>query len=110
MKPRAYLVGVVLTVAWATGVHAGSANGTVYRLELYSNSPRVAVALVNGAEDRAPCATNPNGFQFAFDGSTDVGRKMYAGLLASQRAGSIVIIGGTGACTYPELEDVAFVQ
>jgi len=39
-----------------------------------------------------------NLYHYAFDGSTEVGKKMYAMLLAARMAGSRVYFNGTGNC------------
>ncbi len=84
--------------------------GTVEKLE-FGPSYRGIVVVDLSSQSNTPCANNPNGFDFAFDASTDAGKLVFSALLAAQRSNALVTLLGEGECTLnPTVENLKWMQ
>lgn len=87
-----------------------SGTGKVLKLEFgpaYGNIVHVNMDYDNPTE----CSTNGAGFDYSFDSSTEVGKKMFSALLAAQKAKTSIQISGTGHCTVnTNTEDIRWMQ
>lgn len=84
--------------------------GTVEKLEFGPSYRGIVVVDLSG-QSNTPCASNPNGFDFAFDASTDAGKLVFSALLAAQRSNALVTLLGEGECTLsPTVENLKWMQ
>lgn len=94
------------TGAWAAGAQVG---GKIKQLAVWSGGV-ATVALETPSSTSTACALNKP--VFALNLNNDAGRAMYSTLLAARKAGTSIIVWGSGACTvftgFP-YEDVAAV-
>jgi hypothetical protein len=76
-----------------------------------SYGDKVYIDVVGTPENRPTCATSGNGYDFAFDGSTKLGDKMFSILLAAQKSNTSVKISGAGTCDVGgSVEDIKWIQ
>lgn len=89
---------------------AASFEGTVIKMEFgptYGDIIHVDMSFDNTTS----CASNYNGYDYSFDGGTEVGKKMYATFLAAQLSKSIIKISGMNICTlHSNTEDIRWIQ
>ena len=83
--------------AMSVTVHAVVIN----KIDLILVNPNddIVIIRLKSFENQTACSTNSGGFDYAFDGSTDSGKKMFSLVLAAQRSGADVGIGGSYLCT-----------
>ncbi|ELB2105076.1 hypothetical protein QNZ87_004252 [Vibrio parahaemolyticus] len=77
-------VGLLMLSVPMTSWASTALTGQVDKLEFGPSYRGVVVVDLRGESD-ALCADNPNGFDFAFDASTDAGKLVFSALLAAQR-------------------------
>lgn len=103
---------LALSFLFSSSVLAAAHEGHVVKMEfgpVYGDVITVDMSFDNPTA----CASNVN-FDYSFDSGTEVGKKMYAALLAAQRSNSVITISGTGVCTVNTLgrntEDIRWIQ
>ncbi|HBC3993124.1 hypothetical protein FZF11_19935 [Vibrio parahaemolyticus] len=103
-------VGLLMLSVPMTSWASTALTGQVEKLEFGPSYRGVVVVDLRGESD-ALCADNPNGFDFAFDASTDAGKLVFSALLAAQRSRAPVTLLGEGVCTLsPTVEDLKWMQ
>lgn len=71
----------------------------------------VYVNVVGSQDDRPVCATNTNGYDFAFYMGDTVGDKVFTVLYDAQKNSSTLMVRGTGDCTVGRgVEDIRWIQ
>lgn len=88
----------VLLTATSLDLRAEISTGLVTKME-YGPVYRGLVFVDIEGETNTECATNRNGFDYAFDASTEAGKLVFSSLLAAQRSGVEVTLSGEGTCT-----------
>ncbi|MGR2667726.1 hypothetical protein [Vibrio campbellii] len=113
MKTRAYFVHTLLAVLVMViplDSRAEVSTGLVTKME-YGPVYRGLVFVDIEGETNTECATNRNGFDYAFDASTEAGKLVFSSLLAAQRSGVEVTLSGEGTCTLnTTIEDLRWMQ
>jgi hypothetical protein len=100
---------VLLTIASASALGAGSSSSSPVSIGfiVYSNTGIVTVYVGITPGTNAPLINIPacvaagnigNTYDYVFDSTTPAGKSMLAGLIASQVAGTVIWISGTGDC------------
>ena len=91
-------------------VFAVPQEGTVIKMEFgptYGDIVHVDMSFDNTTS----CANNSNGYDYSFDASTEVGKKIFSTLLAAQRSNSNINMSGMGVCTiHSNTEDIRWMQ
>ncbi|EGR2271827.1 hypothetical protein D1216_09100 [Vibrio parahaemolyticus] len=110
MKTRAYFLLAVLVMVIPLDSRAEVSTGLVTKME-YGPVYRGLVFVDIEGETNTECATNRNGFDYAFDASTEAGKLVFSSLLAAQRSGVEVTLSGEGTCTLnTTIEDLRWMQ
>ncbi len=91
--------------------YSGFFAGKIIKLELGPNYGDNVLVDVEGSQNNpAACSTNSI-YDFAFDGSTEYGKKLFSVLLAAQLAGTKIEISGYGSCQhYSNIEDLRWLR
>ncbi|HDM8225998.1 TPA: hypothetical protein P0E37_000433 [Vibrio campbellii] len=113
IKTRAYFIHmllVVLVMVIPLDPRAEISTGLVTKMEYDLVYRGLAFVDIEG-ETNTECATNRNGFDYAFDASTEAGKLVFSSLLAAQRSGVEVMLPGEGTCTLnTTIEDLRWMQ
>ena len=89
---------------------AQTMTGKVEKMEFGPKYRGIVALGIEGNNDTV-CADNPNGFDYAFDASTEGGKLMFSALLAAQSSNQEVTISGEGTCSLiSTVEDVEWMQ
>lgn len=107
------LLGAILSLLFVSSIAGAKWKGTVQQLEFgpyIGSKVLVVIAKTEESSSKAECATN-SVHHFAFDGETETGKMLFAGLLAAQKSKSVIQIAGQGTCnTMSGIEDIRWVH
>jgi hypothetical protein len=98
----------LLTIASASALGSSSSSPVSINFIAYANTGIVTVYIGITPGTNAPLTNIPacvaagnigNTYDYVFDSTTAAGKSMLAGLIASQVAGTVIYIYGTGDCS-----------